>query len=101
RSSDLIIYLTIREPDRGRFSTSEQEKAKAVTQEPFAKTMASLWQNRIFVRVVMANALGIIALYGFSIWLAPILMRNFEIPVSQVGDISWYRVDCWRCTGDA
>ncbi|MGI9363326.1 MAG: spinster family MFS transporter [Parasphingorhabdus sp.] len=87
-----IIYLTIREPDRGRFSTSEQEKAKAVTQEPFAKTMASLWQNRIFVRVVMANALGIIALYGFSIWLAPILMRNFEIPVSQVGiylGIAW------------
>jgi MFS family permease len=40
----------------------------------------------------MANALGIIALYGFSIWLAPILMRNFEIPVSQVGiylGIAW------------
>lgn len=88
----VLIYLTVREPDRGRFSKSELEKAQAITQEPFVKTMASLWKNRIFFRVVLANALGIIALYGFAIWLAPILIRNFEIPVSQVGiylGIAW------------
>lgn len=88
----VLIYLTVREPDRGRFSKSDLEKTQAVTQEAFVKTMASLWKNRIFVRVVLANALGIIALYGFSIWLAPILIRNFEIPVSQVGiylGIAW------------
>ncbi|MEW4467891.1 MFS transporter [Parasphingorhabdus sp. JC815] len=80
-----LVYLTVREPDRGRFSKDELEKAQAVKQEPFVETMSSLWKNRVFKRVALANSVGIIALYGFSIWLAPILIRNFEIPVSQVG----------------
>ena len=81
----LLIYLTVREPDRGQFSNTIEEKAKAATQEPFAITMASLWRNRIFIRSALANALAITASYAFAIWLAPILIRNFEIPVSQAG----------------
>ncbi len=81
----VLIYLTVREPDRSQFSAAGEETAKATTQEPFAKTMSSLWRNRIFMRVALANALAVTASYAFAIWLAPILIRNFEIPVSQVG----------------
>ncbi|GAA0485692.1 MFS transporter [Parasphingorhabdus litoris] len=79
----LLIYLTVREPDRSQFAAGDKEKAE--TQEPFATTMASLWKNRVFTRVALANALAVTASYAFAIWLAPILIRNFEIPVSQVG----------------
>ena len=77
----IIMYFTIREPERGRFV----EQKNNASQEPFFATMASLWKNKIFVRVVTANALTIITGYAFSIWLAPILIRTFEIPVAQVG----------------
>ncbi len=88
----VIMYLTIREPRRGRFVKNDGPDAKAVTQEPFWTTMSSLGKNRIFVRVVSANAVTIITGYAFSIWLAPILIRNFGISKSDVGlylGIAW------------
>lgn len=76
----ILIYFTIREPVRGIFHA----KASG-DQQPFWPTMRLLWANRLFVRVVLANAITIITGYAFAIWLAPILIRNYEIPVSQVG----------------
>ena len=81
----LIIYLTIREPIRGQFDHSKDALPANVEQEPFLTTMNSLWQNSVFVRVALSQALAVTASYAFAIWLAPILIRNFEIPVSQVG----------------
>ncbi len=89
----LIIYFTVREPKRGRFYSKAGEGGEIEDQQqPFFTTMRSLWQNRLFVRVVLANSITIITGYAFAIWLAPILMRNFEIPVSMVGiylGIAW------------
>jgi MFS family permease len=81
----VIIYLTVKEPKRGRYVANEKEAVEPARQEPFWTTMLSLGKNKIFVRVVIANALTIITGYTFSIWLAPILIRNFAIAQSDVG----------------
>lgn len=81
----LIIYLTVREPSRSRFAQDRAAREKAEAQEPFTTTMTSLFGNRVFMRSALANALAVTASYAFAIWLAPILIRNFEIPVSEAG----------------
>lgn len=81
----LIIYWTIREPRRGQFAHGGRPKIQLDKQERFSVTMKSLWNNRIFVRVAISQMLAVTASYGFAIWLAPILIRNYEVPVSQIG----------------
>ena len=81
----LIIYLTIREPKRGQFAHANTPKIHPDEQEHFSVTMKSLWNNRIFVRVAISQMLAVTASYAFAIWLAPILIRNYEVPVSQIG----------------
>ncbi|MEL6875608.1 MAG: MFS transporter, partial [Pseudomonadota bacterium] len=81
----LIVYLTVKEPQRGRFVAKADKVATPQKQQPFLATMAKMWKNKIFVRVVTSNALTIVTGYAFSIWLAPILMRNFGISKLEVG----------------
>lgn len=85
----VILYLTVREPNRGRYFQQAAQKAKADkaadTQEPFMTTMRSLWTNNIFVRVVLANSFTNIPSFAFAIWLAPTLMRNFDVSSGEVG----------------
>ncbi|MFK7842203.1 MAG: spinster family MFS transporter [Sphingorhabdus sp.] len=85
----VVIYLTIREPRRGRFYQQAGEPSgpsKGVdAQEPFMTTMRSLWANNIFFRVVLANAFTNIPSFAFAIWLAPTLMRNFGVTSGEVG----------------
>ena len=47
--------------------------------------MRSLWTNKLFTRVVLSQMLAVTASYAFAIWLAPILIRNHDVPVSQIG----------------
>jgi len=81
----LILYLTIREPERGRFFPKRAQKAGADKQQPFLVTMRSLWRNSVFVRVVLANSFTNIPSFAFAIWLAPTLIRNFDVTQGQVG----------------
>jgi MFS family permease len=47
--------------------------------------MPSLWTNNIFVRVVLANSFTNIPSFAFAIWLAPTLIRNFDVSKREVG----------------
>ncbi|WP_339821893.1 MFS transporter [uncultured Parasphingorhabdus sp.] len=81
----IILYLTVREPQRGRYFRQKSAKSGADKQEPFMTTMRSLWTNNIFVRVVLANSFTNIPSFAFAIWLAPTLIRNFDVSKGEVG----------------
>lgn len=81
----VLLYLTIREPERGRFFPKQAQKSGADKQQPFLVTMRSLWRNSVFVRVVLANSFTNIPSFAFAIWLAPTLIRNFDVTQGQVG----------------
>ena len=80
----LIVYLTVREPERGRFY-ADKTRVGADRQQPFRETMRSMLGNAVFVRVVLANSVAIMTAYAFSTFLAPMLIRNFEVKTSEVG----------------
>ena len=91
----IILYLTVREPKRGRYFkpdarateevAAERVNADVDEQEPFMTTMRSLWTNSVFFRVVLANSFTNIPSFAFAIWLAPTLMRNFDVGSGEVG----------------
>ena len=81
----IILYWTVREPKRGRFYTQDTQKTGAEEQQPFMITMRSLWTNSVFVRVVLANSFTNIPSFAFAIWLAPTLIRNFDVTQGEVG----------------
>ncbi|WP_417592243.1 spinster family MFS transporter [Parasphingorhabdus sp.] len=81
----IILYLTVREPRRGRYFKQKARKSGTEKQEPFMTTMRSLWTNNIFVRVVLANSFTNIPSFAFAIWLAPTLIRNFDVSKGEVG----------------
>lgn len=85
----VILYLTVREPKRGIYYQSGAKKPgtdrEADKQEPFMTTMRSLWSNNVFFRVVLANSFTNVPSFAFAIWLAPTLMRNFDVSSGEVG----------------
>jgi MFS family permease len=81
----IILYLTVREPKRGRFYPQDRQKTGVEEQQPFMITMRSLWTNSVFVRVVLANSFTNIPSFAFAIWLAPTLIRNFDVTTGEVG----------------
>ena len=81
----ILLYFTVLEPARGRFFEGKGQKAAADGQQPFMSTMRSLWTNNVFVRVVLANSFTNIPSFAFAIWLAPTLIRNFDVTQGEVG----------------
>ena len=81
----VILYLTVREPRRGRYFQRKVRQSGEDKQEPFMTTMRSLWRNNIFLRVVLANSFTNIPSFAFAIWLAPTLIRNFDVSMGEVG----------------
>ncbi|WP_164088990.1 MFS transporter [Sphingorhabdus sp. YGSMI21] len=81
----IILYLTVKEPVRGRYFQADANAAGVAKQEPFRTAMLSLWRNSILARVITANAFANVPAFAFAIWLAPILMRKFEITQGEAG----------------
>ena len=81
----ILLYFTVLEPARGRFFDGKAQKAGGDRQQPFMSTMRSLWNNIVFVRVVLANSFTNIPSFAFAIWLAPTLIRNFDVTQGEVG----------------
>jgi len=81
----ILLYFTVLEPARGRFFEGKAQKAGGDRQQPFMSTMRSLWTNNVFVRVVLANSFTNIPSFAFAIWLAPTLIRNFDVTQGEVG----------------
>jgi len=81
----IILYLTVKEPKRGRYFKPDGPQTEANTQQPFMATMRSLWKNSVFFRVVLANSFTNIPSFAFAIWLAPTLIRNYDVTQGEVG----------------
>lgn len=75
----VLIFLTISEPRRGRFSDAP------TMPESIGRALSSLFKNRVYVRTLLANGVVMCVAYAYSIWLAPILLRNTSLSTANVG----------------
>jgi predicted MFS family arabinose efflux permease len=78
-----IIYLTIREPARGRLDAVPDTAAP-----PIVESLKFLFRQKAAFHVVMAS--GVCALWGWGlIWFTPtFLMRNYDLNVGEAGAIT-------------
>jgi predicted MFS family arabinose efflux permease len=78
-----IIYLTIREPARGRLDAVPDSAAP-----PILESLQFLFRQKAAFHVVMAS--GVCALWGWGlIWFTPtFLMRNYDLNVGEAGAIT-------------
>jgi predicted MFS family arabinose efflux permease len=78
----LLILATVREPPRGRYAVGGAAEAR---QRPLGEALRRLLANRVYVGVVAGFAVQIMIGYGMAIWMAPIMLRNFEVSTGMVG----------------
>lgn len=78
----IILYYTVKEPPRGRFDSGSEEDKKA---SDIKKTIRSLLRNKVYVRASISYAMLTMIGYSMAIWLAPIMLRNFDVSLGKVG----------------
>jgi predicted MFS family arabinose efflux permease len=76
-----VIYLTIREPLRGRYAPPGTDMA----QLPVGRTITSLLANRVFMGLALGWAVQIMIGYGLAFWMAAVMLRQFPISTGEVG----------------
>lgn len=76
-----IIYLTVREPLRGRYAPAGTD----MTQLPLGATIRSLLTNRVFMGLALGWAVQIMIGYGLAFWMAAVMLRRFPISTGDVG----------------
>lgn len=78
-----FLYFTVREPQRGRYAP----KGARIEQRPLGETIRSLLANKVFLGLALGWAVQIMIGYGMAFWLAPAMIRLFEV---SVGDVAIY-----------
>ena len=78
----VILYYTVQEPPRGRYDTGSDESKQAID---IKRTLNSLASNKVYVRVSFSFAMLTMVGYAMALWLAPIMLRNFEVSMGMVG----------------
>lgn len=78
-----FLYFTVREPQRGRYAP----KGARIEQRPLGETIRSLLANKVFLGLALGWAVQIMIGYGMAFWLAPAMIRLFEV---SVGDVALY-----------
>ncbi len=78
----LVLLYTVKEPERGRYDTRPD---KGEQEASIRETLISLAANKTYVGVSISFALLTTVGYAMAIWMAPIMMRNFDVSVGQVG----------------
>ncbi|MEM8496759.1 MAG: MFS transporter [Pseudomonadota bacterium] len=78
----IILYFTVKEPPRGRYDSGCEAQKQAVD---IKQTLRSLAGNKTYVRVSLSFALLTMVGYAMAVWLAPIMLRNFDVSVGKVG----------------
>jgi predicted MFS family arabinose efflux permease len=76
-----VIYLTVREPMRGRYAPAGTDMA----QLPLGQTIVSLLGNRVFMGLAIGWAVQIMIGYGLAFWMAAVMLRQFPISTGDVG----------------
>lgn len=79
----IVLYLTVREPRRGRYAPP----GSRVEQLPLRETAASLLGNRVFLGIAIGWAVQIMIGYALAFWMAAVMLRNFDV---STGDVAIY-----------
>lgn len=82
----LLVLLTIREPRRGGADRDRGQAAGAIP--PFGAVLRLLFGNPAFVHLAAGAALVVFAGYSVALFMAPFFMREFGLPIRDVGWIS-------------
>ena len=75
-----LLYFTVIEPRRGRYAPP----GSRTEQMPLKDTLASLLSNRVYLGIVAGYAVQIMIGYGMAFWMAPVMIRQFEVSTSDV-----------------
>ncbi len=78
----VILYFTVKEPPRGRYDSGNEDTKQATD---IQRTLKSLASNKVYVRVGLSYAMLTMVGYAMALWLAPIMLRNFEVSLGMVG----------------
>ena len=78
----LVLYLTVQEPKRGINDLNGEQDAKAVE---IGATLKSLMGNKVYVRISLCYALITTIGYAIAVWLAPLMLRNYDVSTAMVG----------------
>lgn len=78
----LAIWLTVREPRRGRFDADHHMKSAT-----FLESMRFLWQQRACVHLMLGSALTALWGWGLMWWTPTFLMRTYGLTAGQAGEI--------------
>ena len=78
----ILFYFSIKEPVRGK---NESQDSRSGINAKIGETLRSLGVNKIYVRTTAAFALLTSIGYAIAIWLAPIMIRNFDVSLTKVG----------------
>ncbi len=80
----LVVFLTVREPQRGRLDAAQLDGSKASISE----SLAFLWRQRAAFHVIMGS--GVCSLWGWGLawWTPTFLLRSYGLNVAQAGAIT-------------
>lgn len=78
----IVVYLTVKEPRRGRFVTDESTPLKS---RGFKETLDSLFKQPAYVGALNGLTLQLMAGTILMSWAAVIMIRTFDASTSQVG----------------
>ncbi|MEQ8410533.1 MAG: MFS transporter [Erythrobacter sp.] len=78
-----LLYFTVIEPRRGRYAPV----GMSTDQTPLGETLRSLLANRVFLGLALGWAVQIMIGYALAFWMAPAMIRLFEV---SVGDVALY-----------
>ena len=78
----LLFFFTVKEPQRGRLDAGEAKDKQA---KDINKTLKSLAANPVFSRISVSFAMLTMIGYAMAFWLAPIMLRNFDVSLGKVG----------------
>jgi predicted MFS family arabinose efflux permease len=78
----LIIMWTVREPPRGRYDRGYDAKRPI---DSVGSTLAVLMRNRAYVGAILSQIFSSATAYGLLFWIAPLLIRNFDLEKDEVG----------------
>lgn len=77
-----ILFLTVREPPRGRYAAGGAAEA---LQRPLGETFAGLLRNRVYCGLIAGWAVQIMIGYAIAIWMAPVMLRQFNVSPGTIG----------------
>lgn len=79
----LLVYLTIREPRRGRLDAIDGE-----VKPSFMASLRFMWRQKAALHVIMAS--GVCCLWGWGLvwWTPTFLMRTYSLNIAQAGAVT-------------